>query len=168
MTDKTSPAYIRSIFDRYDLDGNGSITISELKQGLRRGGIDYTDDEIYQFMRQVDLDGNGEIDFNEFSIFWIGKHGEEQERQQQQQQAKQKKDTFPTVNELRERFSELDADGNGYITIDEVKMGLLKKKGHYTDEEVYKIMRLADEDGDGRISFSEYVIAMTKHHYENM
>ncbi|XP_077991645.1 neo-calmodulin-like [Glandiceps talaboti] len=155
--DKTAPEYIRTVFSQFDINGDGAITIAELKEGLRRGGIAYTDTEVYHFMRQVDLNGDGEIDFNEFSIYWVGK-------QQQVKFSEQTQNTFPTLAEMRAKFQELDGDGNGYLTMDEIKIGLIKIKGYYTDEEVYKILRSADEDGDGRIDFNEFVIMIAKMH----
>ncbi|XP_077991823.1 uncharacterized protein LOC144446028 isoform X2 [Glandiceps talaboti] len=156
--DKSSPEYIRGVFDRFDINGDGAITIDELKVGLRRNGIDYSDQEVYLFMREVDLDGNGEIDFNEFTLFWI----EKLRKQSEQKKPKEQKQPVPKVAELKAQFAELDADGNGYITIDEIKLALVKRKGYCTDLEVYKLMREADEDGDGQISFDEFVVMMAK------
>ncbi|XP_077991641.1 uncharacterized protein LOC144445874 [Glandiceps talaboti] len=160
--DKSSPKYIKSIFNRFDVNGDGAITIDELKVGLRRNGIDYSDQEVYLFMREVDLDGNGEIDFNEFTLFWIEKLRKQSEQKKPGLFDVGTECKFPKVSELKAQFAELDADGNGYITIDEIKLALVKRKGYCTDLEVYKLMREADEDGDGQISFDEFVVMMAK------
>uniref|UniRef100_A0ABM0MCX6 Calmodulin-like n=1 Tax=Saccoglossus kowalevskii TaxID=10224 RepID=A0ABM0MCX6_SACKO len=153
-SDGMAHSKVKAVFNQFDLDGDGVITIKELTEGLKRMNIASTPEEVYMFMREVDLDGDGKIDFNEFTIYYVGK---------QQQKLKQQTATdclfgkeggkCPSVTELRTRFAELDADGNGFITLDELKAALINKKGSCTDEEVYKLMREADEDGDGKISF---------------
>ncbi|XP_077868946.1 neo-calmodulin-like [Saccoglossus kowalevskii] len=138
---------IRAVFNQVDIDGNGFITISELKSGLKQHNILFTDQYIYQYLKEVDLDGDGQIVFNEFSIFWIANKTHSRK--------------VSTVQRLRTSFRELDTENDGYTTLDELKMALIKYKGSCTDEEVYKIMRQADEDGDGRISFDEFVVFNT-------
>ncbi|XP_002740372.1 uncharacterized protein LOC100367328 [Saccoglossus kowalevskii] len=128
----------------------------------------FTEEEVYAFMREVDTDGDSRIDFNEFTVYWIGK---QQLASSQQRSAKSvlfpKHETSPKVSTLRSQFAELDADGNGYISLNELKLALVKKTGTYTDEEVHKIMVEADEDGDGKISFDEYVVMMVKAYWES-
>ena len=61
--------------------------------------------------------------------------------------------------ELRAAFMALDADGSGFITGDEVKK-LLKDTGHaadVTDAEIHQLIKACDDNGDGKISFEEFV-----------
>ena len=57
---------MRQSFAIFDQDGNGSISASELKIVLDRIGIQMTDTEIANTIREADTDGNGEVDYNEF------------------------------------------------------------------------------------------------------
>lgn len=57
--------YLRSAFELFDKDQNGKISMSELKSVLQAGG---EDDTVWQeIIKQVDIDGDGEIDINEFT-----------------------------------------------------------------------------------------------------
>ncbi|KAK3094145.1 hypothetical protein FSP39_024708 [Pinctada imbricata] len=47
----------------FDRDQSFTISLDELKTGIRRCNIDLTDPQIVQLMNQLDKDGNGEIDF---------------------------------------------------------------------------------------------------------
>ncbi|XP_077870150.1 neo-calmodulin-like [Saccoglossus kowalevskii] len=165
----TTTSSVRSTFDHYDTDGDGFITISQLKDGLRRRDIDFTEEDVYFFMREADIDRDSRIDFNEFTVYWIGiqRLAAPRRKSAAKNVLFPKKETCPNVNTLRSEFAELDADGNGYITLNELKLALVKKTGTYTDEEVYSMMVEADEDGDGRISFDEFVVMMVKAYWEH-
>ena len=53
----------------------------------------------------------------------------------------------------------MDADGNGEVTKDELKT-LLKGLGEeVTDEVVDEMIAIADENGDGKVDFEEFVRA---------
>lgn len=55
---------MKAAFMRFDIDGDGFIGPEELRQGLRAENI--TDEGIEDIIRQVDQDGSGTIDYNEF------------------------------------------------------------------------------------------------------
>jgi len=51
-------------------DGSGAIDQDELMAALNKLGVMVSEDEVVVMMRQADVDGNGEIDVDEFvSIF---------------------------------------------------------------------------------------------------
>jgi hypothetical protein len=60
---------IKKHFDSFDNDGNGHITVAELGQVLRSIGENATDQKIKQLIKEVDLDQNGTIEFDEFCNF---------------------------------------------------------------------------------------------------
>jgi len=47
-----------------------------------------------------------------------------------------------------------DKDGNGYISANELREVMLSLGEQVTNEEVDEMMREADQDGDGFVSFS--------------
>jgi calcium-dependent protein kinase len=62
-----SPEKLKTAFSLFDKDGGGSISADEVKDILCQG--QNIDDAIWdEVIRQVDEDGNGEIDFEEFSL----------------------------------------------------------------------------------------------------
>ncbi|KAK9857574.1 hypothetical protein WJX84_007746 [Apatococcus fuscideae] len=52
-------------FEFFDTDRSGFITVDELEQALQKHGVNDAAD-IQQIMKEVDKDGNGRIDYNEF------------------------------------------------------------------------------------------------------
>ena len=61
--------------------------------------------------------------------------------------------------ELRAMFMAVDKDNSGFITADEVKK-LIKDSGHgadVTDAEIEELVKACDDNGDGQISFEEFV-----------
>ncbi|XP_033736019.1 leucine-rich repeat-containing protein 74A-like [Pecten maximus] len=53
------------LLKQFDTDNSWSISLEELKEGVRKTGIDLSDPEINELMKRLDKDGNGEIDFSE-------------------------------------------------------------------------------------------------------
>ena len=67
---------IRTIFDRYDTDGSGTIGRSELHEMFREFGEDLTSNEAQAILALIDSDGNEKINFEEF-LYWILTYKEE-------------------------------------------------------------------------------------------
>ena len=63
---------LRETFDMYDADGSGDIDQSELKTLMAQLGFDLSDEELSNMVAEVDVDGNGEIDFEEFVQLFKG------------------------------------------------------------------------------------------------
>jgi hypothetical protein len=55
-----------ALFAKYDEDGGGEIGVTELGDILAELGHKVSDEELQATMRQIDVDGSGEIDFDEF------------------------------------------------------------------------------------------------------
>ena len=58
----------REIFNLVDKDRGGSITKVELSELMDTLGIDATPEEIDLMISEIDQDGNGDIDFEEFVL----------------------------------------------------------------------------------------------------
>lgn len=61
------------IFNRFDANGDGKISLTELSDALRTVGS-ITDDEVKRTMDEIDTNGDGDIDFNEFAAFCQANH----------------------------------------------------------------------------------------------
>ena len=53
----------KDAFSVFDQDGNGKITLNELSTVMRSLGQNPTEEELMEMIREVDDDGNEEIDF---------------------------------------------------------------------------------------------------------
>ncbi|KAL4218306.1 centrin [Mactra antiquata] len=63
----SSEAKKREAFKVFDMDGNGYIDKHELKYVMRRLGENLSDEDLKAMFNEADLNGDGLIDFEEFS-----------------------------------------------------------------------------------------------------
>ena len=70
------------------------------------------------------------------------------------------------IAELKKAFEVMDANKDGVVTKDELK-SLLKGLGEeVTDEVVDEMIKIADENGDGKIQFEEFCKAAAAGNWE--
>lgn len=132
-------ADLKEAFGMFDIDGDGTVTLTELREVMRSLGQDPTDAELVEMISSVDDNGDNEIDFEEFLVLMAGRIGERD-----------------PDKELRDAFRVFDVDGSGSISRDELQK-LMKQLGqNLTDGELDAMMNEVDTDGDGEISFVEF------------
>merc|ERR1712173_583380 len=92
----------------------------------------------------VDNDGDGNIDFKEFIPMML--------RQINNEAGKE--------DGIREHFKEFDKNQDGLISGSELidVMATLREK--LNDDEVAEMIRMADVDGDGKVTYKEFVKMM--------
>lgn len=128
----------------FDIDGDGTITIKELKEVMRSLGQNPTKDELKAMISSVDDNGDNEIDFEEFLILMSSKRSNSNDPDK----------------ELRDAFAVFDADGSGTISRNELKK-LMKSLGQtLSDAELSAMMDEVDSDKSGEIDFAEFKAMM--------
>lgn len=139
-------AECREVFDLFDKDKDGSISTAELDEILRALGANPTPSEIQEMINEVDTDGSGKIEFQEFLDLFSKKLKEPD-----------------TEEDLIEAFKIFDKDGNGVISADELRTVMKTLGEKLTTEEAEEMIKEADIDGDGFINYHEFVkIMMSK------
>ncbi|XP_060063077.1 uncharacterized protein LOC132543579 [Ylistrum balloti] len=123
-------------FSLFDKDGDGTITTKELGTVMRSLGQNPTEAELQDMINEVDADGNGEIDFQEFLTMMA-----------------RKMTSMDSQEELNEAFKVFDRDGNGLISAAELRHVMTNLGEKLTDEEVDEMIREADVDGDGHVNY---------------
>lgn len=58
--------HAREVFSKFDTDDSGTISSGELGDMLRMLDIDAADNEVDALVKYLDMDGDGQIEFNEF------------------------------------------------------------------------------------------------------
>jgi len=118
--------------------------MEEVKIGYKEYyGVIMTDDEIEKMFKSVDSDNSGFIDYSEFVVAAMN------ERQ------------LTSIDKLQAAFKMFDKDGSGIISGDEIREVLGAGCGIDTAE-IDAIIASVDDDGDGEISFDEFVTMMRK------
>lgn len=132
------------MFAVYDKNGNGKIEVKELATMIRALGHPLTPAEAATMVKDADKNGNGVIDFNEFvKVVEANRPGPKQ-----------------TADELMEAFRTFDKDGNGSISLVELKQHLTSLGDPMTVEEVEAMFKGADTNHDGKVCYSEFVNVM--------
>ena len=55
---------LKQAFETFDKDGNGFITADELRHAMTNLGETLTDEEVEQMMKEADVDGDGQINYD--------------------------------------------------------------------------------------------------------
>ncbi|CAM1311893.1 Uncharacterised protein g5829 [Pycnogonum litorale] len=137
-------AEFREAFMLFDKDEDGRITSAELGVVMRSLGQRPTENELRDMVNEVDTDGNGTIEFNEFL----------------QMMSKKMKDT-DNEEELKEAFRVFDKNNDGFISASELRHVMTNLGEKLTDEEVEEMIKEADLDGDGLVNYDEFVTILT-------
>ncbi|KAL7076621.1 hypothetical protein ACQ4LE_004127 [Meloidogyne hapla] len=136
-------AEFKEAFELFDKNGDGRITAAELGIVMQSLGHSPTDQELQEMVREIDEDGNGSIELDEF-VKMMSRKVKESESEK----------------ELREAFQVFDKDNDGFISHFELRFVMQNLGEDLTDFEVREMIREADLDGDGKVNFNEFVYMM--------
>ncbi|XP_057542489.1 caltractin-like isoform X1 [Amaranthus tricolor] len=115
---------------------------------MRAPGFEMTEEQITQMIADVDKDGSGAIDFDEFYHMMTAKIGERD-----------------TKEELMKAFRIIDKDKNGMISYGDVR-GIASELGeHFTERKIQEMIEEADRDGDGQVSIEDFLRMMKRTSY---
>lgn len=73
MKDTDSAEEIKEAFKVFDKDGNGFISAAELRHIMTNLGEKLTDEEVDEMIREADVDGDGQINYEEFVDMMMAK-----------------------------------------------------------------------------------------------
>ena len=134
-------------FNRMDLDGSGSVDGKELGTLMAFLGQETDADKIQAMIDEVDEDGSGEVEIDEFLIMMDKTIAEG---------AAVWMELMEGYKGCKEIFDEVDTDGSGALDRDEFRV-LVRKLGKYlTKREMDEAMEQIDGDGSGSVEFPEF------------
>jgi len=147
--DKTQIEQLQQAFDAFDVDHRGYLTPEMV--GTILGCFDQTISQtrILEIVNEVDEDGSGQIEFEEFIVLAAKFLVEEEEISAEQMQ-----------EELREAFRFYDREGNGTITTDVLRELVKELDDSLTEEQLDQVVAEMDNDGSGALDFDEFMEVM--------
>jgi calcium-dependent protein kinase len=130
-------------FQLMDENNDGFLSKQELKDGFKKMGKDFTEEEIEKMYDEIDLDGNGKISYSEFLAAAIDK------------------ENFLSDERIMKVFKMVDTDKNGKLSIEELE-SVFKNNKDFLKGDWDELMSEADLNGDGEIDFKEFKILLLK------
>ncbi|WMV56542.1 hypothetical protein MTR67_049927 [Solanum verrucosum] len=170
MKDTNSEEELKEAFRVFDKDQNGFISAAELRHVMTNLGEKLTDEEVDEMIHEADVDGDGQINYDEFVKVMMAKQHSILDfslsslfdnkirciTTKELGTVTHSLGQNPTEAELQDMINEVDADGNGTIDFPEF-LNLMARKMKDTDseEELKEAFRVFDKDQNGFISAAE-------------
>ena len=133
---------MKQMFKQFDKDNSGTITINELQKGSEKKGAAATTAELEQMLKSMDVDGNGELDYEEFIAATLCASKIQNE------------------DNMERAFAYFDKDNSGFITSDELRK-VIDDFG-MTGMSDREFMTELDANNDGKIDYDEFLQFMSK------
>ncbi|KAH7445584.1 hypothetical protein KP509_01G015900 [Ceratopteris richardii] len=73
LKDTDSEEELREAFKVFDKDQNGYISAAELRSVMANLGEKLTDEEVDEMIREADIDGDGQVNYEEFVKMMLSK-----------------------------------------------------------------------------------------------
>jgi centrin-2/centrin-1 len=112
---------------------------------MRVLGFEPRKEEVKRMISEMDKDGSGTIEYNEFEEMMAAKMAERDPRE-----------------EILKAFKLFDDDNTGKISFKNLKQVTKELGETMTNEELMEMIEEADRDGDGEISQKEFLRIMKK------
>ncbi|XP_065492232.1 calcium-binding protein 2 isoform X4 [Caloenas nicobarica] len=138
---------LKQAFREFDKDRDGYISYKDLGECMRTMGYMPTEMELIELSQQIT---GGKVDFDDF-VELMG--------------PKMLAETADMIGikELRDAFREFDTNGDGQISMAELREAMRKLLGQQLNyREVDEILKDVDLNGDGLVDFEEFVRMMSR------
>ncbi|CAB1107089.1 unnamed protein product [Ectocarpus sp. CCAP 1310/34] len=135
--DRKEIKQLKDAFLEVDTEGNGAISLDELRIVLREHGVDGA--EVDRVFGAVDMDSSGRLHYMEFLAATIEARG------------------YIEEESLKDAFERLDVDSTGFISRDNLKEVLGKT---YDNALIDKMLEEGDSSMSGSIEWEDFLIMM--------
>jgi|EP00672_Neobodo_designis_P025063 calmodulin len=140
-------AEFKEIFDLVDEDKSGEISKNELKKLMETLRLHPTEEELTAMMREVDADGSGDIDFDEFVTVMS-----------------RRVQADYTPEQLKSAFKVFETDNvpPGYVSTEVLEHALTTYgSDKLNQEEAAELLSTVDPEHTGKINYMEFINMMS-------
>mmetsp|Transcript_33066 Transcript_33066/g.60216 ORF Transcript_33066/g.60216 Transcript_33066/m.60216 type:complete len:164 (-) Transcript_33066:121-612(-) len=134
---------IKEAFDLFDTDGSGEIDSKELKVAMRSLGFEPTNEEIIRMIEEVDDDGSGSMQYDEFLILMTDKMLNRDPK-----------------DDMLKAFRLLDEHESGKITFQSLRRTAKELGMDWSDKDIQAMFDVADKDNDGEVNEKDFLRVM--------
>lgn len=161
---------LKEAFSDFDTNSDQKLSYKEFLNVIKKLGLDFSDEQVYDFMRTVDINQDGHIDFHEFSTkfeailnqiteFEVKRPLMEKIENQIHEIAMILHDSGQSLKNI---FSQYDHNELGGLTYDDfIHVFKNDLKLNYSDEEYMLLARYVDADQSGIINWREFKKSFT-------
>uniref|UniRef100_A0A8C1UE32 EF-hand domain-containing protein n=1 Tax=Cyprinus carpio TaxID=7962 RepID=A0A8C1UE32_CYPCA len=136
-------------FKEFDYDQDGYLNYKDLAECMRTMGYMPTEMELLEIIQQIKMRLGGLMDFDDFCELMGPRMMVETA-------------DMLGLKELKSSFCQFDADGDGKISLDEMKEALKTLLGEKLKKgELEEILKELDLNGDGTVDFDEFVMMLS-------
>ena len=154
-----------------DIDGSNTLSLSEFKEVMRMADLGLSDREVSRVLAEADVNDDGVIDYAEFVPLAVdlvqglyaradaqleADETEHAAREQAQQYMLHGMTKAQLEALMADVFHKADADGNGYLTMQEFHNCIREADLGLTRKEVNTLMTQVDADRDGKVTYEEF------------
>ncbi len=130
-----NPEMVDEVFTELDANRNGLVSAEELRS--MSGGDRSQESRIALMIIMLDVDGDGALSKEEFSVMMAGRSEISDEQ-------------------ARRLFDHFDTDGNGVIDVLEGRAAMAQMQSNVSEAEQEEALFRADANGDGEITYDEF------------
>lgn len=125
----------KHVFDMLDKNHNGTLDIEEFAKAVRALGLNPSDSDIEEILKDFDANSDGVLNFQEFmQLAKVVKIGNEN-----------------TPDDILRVYNKCYPDSDGFISTSELKKLLTGQGEPLKEHEVQQIISHFDKDGNGKI-----------------
>ncbi|KAI1491617.1 calmodulin [Biscogniauxia mediterranea] len=149
----------KDLFDSYDTDKGGNITVEEFAKVMSQSpGKPPTEAEVAQIVREVDLDGDGTINFNEFITMMTG-------QPYPAPGSENGSSSSSVASDYAEAWKQFEPSLQGSITPSQFRQLMAQLGEPVSDAEVEGLINSVD--GEGKLSYKQFEHFMKNRNLEN-
>ena len=141
-------AEYKEAFDMFDKDKSGTISVTEIVKIMKNFGYPIKKEEAKKMVEEIDVSGDGELDFDEFVTIM----------------EKQKNYVDESEEEVVLRaFKSFDKDHDGKITNYEFRYILTQMGSKFSQEELDLLFKECNLDINGVLDYQDFISFWKSH-----